>query len=152
MGCIYIEYIDMSLVVLKHIPFLPFLIHHFFSWTSMNGVQMFLFLFISGGRRALCNNMEDFGVMTVYVYNPQRWATITDFRGMTFARAQNEKDSYRFELVWCEGFGIGIWQAEHKSFLVLCFWNKNFQDFELGTCTTSCHHITRINKQDRERS
>jgi hypothetical protein len=43
--------------------------------------------------------MEDFGVMTMYVYNPQRCTTITDFRGMAFAQAQNKKDSYRFELV-----------------------------------------------------
>jgi hypothetical protein len=112
------------------------------------------FLFISGGWRALCNHIEDFGVMTMYVYNPQRWATITDFRGMTFERAQDGKDSYRFELVckWYEGFGMDLWQAEHKSCLVLCFQNKNFQDFEFGTCTMSCHHIAKINKQDGERS
>ena len=44
-------------------------------------------------------HIEDFGVMTVYVYDPQRCTTITDFRGMAFARAHNEKDNYRFEFV-----------------------------------------------------
>jgi hypothetical protein len=45
--------------------------------------------------------LNDFEVMVVYVF------------ASTFERAQNEKDSYRFELVsMCyKGSGMGIWQA-----------------------------------------
>ena len=127
----------------------------FFFWLELAWMPFICFFsYYFRGMENFMQLHEGLGVMTVYVYNPHWWTTITDFRGMAFARAQNEKDSYRFELVckWCKGFGMGIWQTEHKSRLVLCFQNKNFQDFELGTCTTSCHHITRINKQDCEQS
>ena len=51
-----------------------------------------------------------------------------------FEQAQNEENSYRFELyVYLYGFGWDFGKVEHEDCLVLFFRIKFFQDLELGT-------------------
>ena len=73
------------------------------------------------------------------------------------ALSLNELTMYKIAIglnlhVCVKGSRMGIDKVEHKSLPFLCFRNKSFQDFELGTNMPSCHYIIESNRQPIKRS
>jgi len=142
------EWRYMSIMVL-YLAFTPS--HSFFLRQEAWKPFMLFFLF-QGGAVPFCNHYSwTLGVMDVYVDDPRRWINLNFFGGTKFEQAHNAKDSYRFELV-CMALEWVLTKLSIRACLVLCFWNKNFQGFELRASITSCQYIIESNKQTIKRS